>query len=151
MAFMNWDPSLNIGIDIIDKQHQRIVEYINKLDHVVRGKEQSHSYMDDLQSVVNELVDYTITHFAFEEEMMQKANYQFFNAHKKVHDVFTSKVASHQEKLKNGEDISKELMSELKTWLINHIKRDDRDYKEPVSKALNNRGWIKTMFTKVFG
>ena len=28
---LTWTPDLSVGIDIIDKQHMRIVEYINQL------------------------------------------------------------------------------------------------------------------------
>lgn len=32
MAKFVWTDQLNVGIDVIDQQHRRIVEYINQLD-----------------------------------------------------------------------------------------------------------------------
>lgn len=150
MAYFEWDSSLSIGIDIIDQQHKRIIDYINELDVVLSTKN-----FDQLKTIINELVDYTITHFAFEEEMMDKANYPFSSAHKKVHKVFTDRVASYQQRLKDGEDISNELMGELKIWLTNHIKKDDKDYSSVVFKVLNKQGWfgggIRSALKKFFG
>ena len=82
---------------------------------------------------------------------MEKANYPFLSAHKKVHKVFTDRIGSYQQRLNDGEDISTELMSELKIWLTNHIKKDDRDYSSVVFKVLNKQGWFKSALKRFFG
>lgn len=147
MAYWNWDSSLSIGVDIIDEQHKRILDYINHLDVISQEKNRN-----KLQNVLNELVDYTITHFTFEEEMMTTAKYPFLSAHKKVHEAFTKRIASYQDRLKSGEDISSDLMSELKIWLTNHIKKDDKDYAPFALKSLNkSEGWLKGALRKFFG
>ena len=32
MAYLHWSSDLDTGIDVIDKQHQRIVDYLNELN-----------------------------------------------------------------------------------------------------------------------
>jgi hemerythrin len=93
--------------------------------------QQTHS-REELFLVLEELVDYTISHFAFEESLMEEAGYPFIKAHKKVHQLFTRRVESFLSRFNTGEDIADELMHVLKTWLVNHIKRDDRDYTDTV-------------------
>jgi len=146
MTYFVWDSSFNIGVDVIDQQHRRIVDYINRLDEVQRDKN-----LEKLQQVVSELVDYTLTHFIFEEELLEKANYPFISAHKKVHEAFKNRVSAYQERLNNGEDISKEVLSELRIWLTNHIKKDDRDYSSYVIKILKKSNWITDSIKKLFG
>lgn len=122
-----WSDELVIGIPVIDAQHQRIVEYINTVEHVQKTKSQK-----ELLELMDELVDYTVSHFAFEESLMEEAGYPFTNAHKKVHQLFTKRVENFQTRAKGGENITNELMHVLKAWLVNHIKRDDHDYSEIV-------------------
>jgi hemerythrin len=130
-----WTEQLCIGIDVIDQQHRRIVEYINQLDE---ARSSGHS-REEIGWLMNELVDYTISHFGFEESLQEEAKYPFINAHKKVHELFAKRVAEYQARFNNGEDVSKELNSLLVTWLFNHIKRDDADYVESVKAHLHQQ------------
>ena len=109
--------------------------------------------------MLNELVDYTLTHFAFEEELQERAGYPFLKAHKRVHDIFTKRVAEFQKRADAGENVAPELLSMLKIWLVNHIKGDDADYAESVKKMLGveasgekvDGGWLGVALKKFFG
>ncbi len=147
---LRWGPELEIGISVIDSQHERIVEYINKAEH----SHQHHS-QDELLEVLDELVDYTLSHFAFEETLMEEAGYPFCKAHKKVHALFTRRVTGYYDRAKAGEDVTEELMHTLKSWLVNHIKHDDRDYSGAVRANMNEAtkrakarkgGWMTRLF-----
>jgi len=149
MAKLVWSNDLNTGINIIDKQHQRIVEYINELDDARTGGHK----MEDLGRIIDETVDYTLSHFAFEESMQEDAHYPFIRAHKKVHELFVRKVADLQNRFSLGEDVSEELHKMLFTWLFNHIKRDDADYVECVKKNISQSDFIekkKGFFGRLF-
>ncbi len=127
MAHIGWNSKLDTGIEVIDNQHKRIVQYINKMDDV----RQTHN-MAEVGTILDELVDYTMSHFTFEESLMEEAGYPFVNAHKKVHQLFVRRVGEYVQRFKMGEDITEELHNTLKAWLINHIRNDDRDYVEIV-------------------
>jgi hemerythrin len=151
MSKFVWTPQLCIGIDVIDQQHRRIVEYINQLDD---ARTNGHS-REEIGFLINELVDYTISHFGFEESLHEEANYPFFKSHKKVHELFTQRVSEYQAKYEKGEDVSKALNSLLVTWLFNHIKRDDADYVESVQEYLKKQKDFvekkKGFFSRLFG
>ncbi len=144
MALIKWTEDLNTGIRVIDNQHQRIVEYINKLWHA-----REHQSRTQVGEVLNELVDYTLSHFAFEESLMEESGYAYFNAHRKVHQLFAERVADYQQRFAMNEDITEELINTLRAWLINHIKNDDKDYFADVLKNVQRsdqprrQGWLK--------
>ena len=135
MGKFAWTEQLNIGIEVIDQQHRCIVEYINQLDDA-RSNNLSR---EEIRWLLNDLVDYTVSHFAFEESLQEEARYPFFKSHKKVHDLFALRVGEFQAKFEQGEDVSKGLNSMLVTWLFNHIKRDDADYVETVKRHLQQQ------------
>lgn len=129
---IKWTSQMEIGIPVIDSQHQRIVDYINHIEHA-----QIHKSREEVLEVLDELVDYTLSHFAFEENLMEEAGYPFTNPHKKVHRLFAKRVVIFQNRAKTGEDITVELLHVLKAWLVNHIKCDDRDYANAVKASMN--------------
>ncbi len=145
MAHLTWSNDLDTGITVIDNQHKRIVEYINQLNHAIESSDR-----DEIAEVLEELVDYTLSHFAFEEELMQKAEYPFTNAHRKVHKLFVKRVADFQQRFELGEDIGRQLHTVLKTWLLNHIRHDDADYADVVKRDMNE-GQKRGFFRRLFG
>jgi hemerythrin len=154
MAYLHWTPELDTGIEVIDKQHRRIVDLINELD---TANEKGDAAV--INHVLGELVDYTLSHFSFEEELQERANYPFYKAHKRVHEIFTKRVAEFQQRAAKGENVAPEVLSMLKIWLVNHIKGDDADYVESVVNALgvdirksdSSGGWLGRTLKKIFG
>ena len=96
MALLIWQDDLDTGIGVIDQQ-RRIVEMINTL-HQTQQQGQRLAVGD----VIAELVDYTLSHFAFEEELMEEAGYPFCAAHKRVHEVFTRRVSEYRLRFEAG-------------------------------------------------
>lgn len=154
MTYLHWSNDLDTGIAVIDTQHRRIVDLINELNTANESGDPA-----VIKHVLNELVDYTLSHFTFEEELQLKANYPFYKAHKRVHEIFTKRVGEFQQRAARGENVVPEVLSMLKTWLINHIKGDDADYVEAVVKSLGvelkhaepTGGWLSGMLKKIFG
>jgi len=144
MSHWIWDSSLDLGIEIIDSQHKHIVEFINELYDAHRSK-------DSLlisQALIG-LTDYTITHFAFEEELIMLAKYPLTNEHKNVHAAFTSRIEKYKDLHEQGLDIARPLSSELKMWLTQHIKIEDKKYVPYVKKGFN-KSWVESALTRFF-
>lgn len=131
MGILHWVPELDTGIAEIDVQHKRIVDYINRLHELKDTHDR-----DVLGDVIAETVDYTISHFAFEESMLENAGYMFAGPHKKVHELFTRKVAEMQSRFDSGEDVTNELHGMLSRWLFNHIRNEDHGYIDSVNAYL---------------
>lgn len=152
MALLLWQDNLNTGIQVIDDQHRRIVEMINQLHQAQVGGSQM-----AVAEVIDELVDYTLSHFAFEEELMEEAGYPFCSAHKRVHEVFTKRVSEYRLRFQAGEDVVDELKSLLSRWLFNHIRNDDKAYSDQVRQHLDRfarehqqGGWLSRTVHRLF-
>ncbi len=150
MALMSWTQDLETGIKVIDDQHKRLVEFINELDDACRT-----GNADETNHVMEGLLNYTVTHFEFEESLQEKAGYPFLKAHQRIHELFMKKVAAFRERAGKGENVAPELLTLLQGWLVNHIKGEDRDYIESVSAITNSddqeiAGWLNTTVKKFF-
>lgn len=151
---ITWTTDLDTGIDIIDHQHRRIVDFINQLETAKSSNDKAL-----IKETVDACVDYTLSHFAFEESLQEEAGYQYCKPHKKVHELFTRKVAEYQERVDLGDDVADELHGMLARWLVNHIKRDDADYVAAVKANMvdvikkkeekqETKGWFSRFFGK---
>ena len=70
METLQWGPDLETGIAVIDAQHKRLVQLVNQMYEA----RQKHD-MNTVGAVIPEMVDYSVSHFNFEEELMQDAGY----------------------------------------------------------------------------
>src|SRR5512135_2425246 len=105
---ITWNPKLDTGIEVIDDQHRRIVAYVNQLEAAHKAGDKP-----AVGKVIEELVDYTQSHFGFEEAMMEEAGYKFLKPHQKVHELFVKRVTAFTVRAAKGEDIADELHSTL--------------------------------------
>lgn len=142
--FFTWESSLDTGIEIIDEQHRRIVDYINALHNAISTKD-----IDMVSNILDQLIDYTVSHFSFEESLMQNHGYMHTEAHKKVHDMFTARIQNYRKELDEGKDISRKLLNDLKVWLTSHIKSEDSDYVKVV-KTKVEKSWVSKTLGKFF-
>lgn len=151
MSYITWSDDLATGINVIDSQHKRIVHYINQLTDAKRL-----DAPELVGGVLMELVDYTLSHFAFEESLMDDAGYSAAAIHKRTHDAFRDKIQDYQSRHKSGEDVSDKLFQLLNVWLINHIAEDDDSYVPMVKKNITGinssekEGWLKTKVQQYF-
>ncbi|MDH4559798.1 MULTISPECIES: bacteriohemerythrin [unclassified Pseudomonas] len=152
MAYLEWESDLDTGIEVIDGQHKRIVEMINDL-HAAQLQ------MDKaaVARVIEEVVDYTLSHFAFEETLLEDAGYQFSRAHKKVHELFIRRVNVFRTRHQAGDDVADELKDLLGRWLFNHIRNDDANYVEAVKANMqqltrddSSGGWLSRSMRRFF-
>ncbi len=128
MALIEWDDSLKLRISSIDTQHQRLVGLINHLDEAIKAGQ---GYQQ-LGEVLEELLDYTRTHFAYEEALLQKHGYPAYSGHKAEHDALTEKVFFLAGMFKEGDRSldSDQILAFLEVWVREHILEVDRAYAE---------------------
>lgn len=152
MAYLAWTSNLDTGIEVIDGQHRRIVEYINQLDDARISRNR-----DVIGRVIDDTVDYTLSHFGFEEALIEDAGYQFARPHRRVHELFVKRVNEYKQRFDNGENIADELHSLLSRWLFNHILNDDAAYVAAVKSSMQalagdrrEGGWFSRSVKKFF-
>jgi hemerythrin len=126
-----WTSDLSTGIEVIDNQHKRIVHYINRLETAIEQQD-----VNSVGLVLDDLADYCLSHFAFEENLQESVGYKLAKPHKSIHEMFVKRLAKYQEKFNAGEDVARQLHDMLGTWLLHHIKRDDMAYVPDVKRGL---------------
>ena len=125
MALIEWNDNLATGVAKFDGQHKQLIVMINEL-HAAMGAGKGKEAMG---KILTGLVNYTVTHFNDEEELMTKAGYPLLAAHKLEHKAFTAKALDLQSKFNSGNVfITVEVMHFLRDWLTNHIKGTDQKY-----------------------
>lgn len=124
---ITFDSRIMLGIDTIDNQHRKLVDLINRL-HKSMKLRQSRSIS---AGILDELVEYTVTHFTFEENLMKKLGYSESEDHFQKHKELVSKVNDFRNRFSQGNaTLSMDLMDFLKEWLVVHIHVTDRSYVE---------------------
>jgi len=125
MAFMEWNDSYNLGIKEIDEQHQNLFALVNKMyNYVVQGAEQNAT-----RKILEELIDYTLLHFATEEAEFKRQQYPKFEEHKQEHDDLVRIVWEFQGRVREKSiTISFEVLEMLSDWLKNHTTHSDLEY-----------------------
>jgi hemerythrin len=133
---MRWNSSLSVGIEAIDSQHRRFVDCVSALERA-----QFTGDREAVGRVIGQVIDFTVSHFAFEEALMERAGYKLRAYHKSAHDDFTRRMHEFQRRHDSGEDVARGLLAELRSWTTNHMDRDDKDYVKVVRPALQE-SWV---------
>jgi len=114
-----------LGIEIIDNQHEKIFELIEKLcDECTKS---------ELLDMVKELKEYSEYHFKTEEEYFHDRNFKFSEEHIQLHNIFIETINYYFE---NPKKLKKEkIYVFLLTWIEKHILIEDKKYtiKENIS------------------
>lgn len=125
MSMFEWNESFSIGVAAMDAQHKRLVAMVNRLYEAMRTGKGDAAVCPILQ----ELVSYTLTHFAAEEALMRKVGYPQLNAHLELHKALTDKATELLKTLKDGKMVATvSVAAFLKDWLTTHIQNEDRRY-----------------------
>ena len=123
MAMMEWNDGLKVGHSLIDRDHRKLVALINALGDAMstgQGK-------DVCGGILDELVNYTRTHFAMEERLMSEYGYADTAAHKAEHAGLVRDVIAFQRQYAAGTAmLSVSLLHFMMEWLTHHILESDQ-------------------------
>ncbi|MEY3220791.1 MAG: hypothetical protein RIT27_2148 [Pseudomonadota bacterium] len=133
MALVVWNDNFSVQVAEIDRQHQKLIAIINELDDAIKANHSNEA----IGHVLAELLDYTKTHFEYEENLLSTNGYPMFDPHKAEHDALAEKVVFMGDIFAQGQNIdSGQLMNFLKFWIEEHILEIDKKY----SAHLNSKG-----------
>ncbi len=124
MPFILWRSSLSVGNDLIDSQHQKLIEIINQLFDGINKKDTQFK----MEEIFKELLAYTKYHFNAEEEIMMRTGNPHLLSHKKAHqDLITKVNALKLNSIIGDEKLKMEVFKFLKNWLTEHIMNVDKN------------------------
>lgn len=134
MAFLEISDNELSNVQIIDDQHAKMAELINKMHNELGAK-----FDGESKRLLQQFAEVTKEHFETEERLMKENNYVNFFSHKLEHDRFYKKVVDFKESVEKGETkLNLEFLKGLRKWFFNHFKFNDKKCGEfLVSKGIN--------------
>ncbi len=134
MATIHWQDEYSVGIKELDDQHKNLLDIFNQI-----AAEQEDKYdRDKFSTSLSTLIHYAYTHFATEENYLDRANFPLIEQHVLEHIDFIMKTMQLALGIENGGDENrKELLNYLKEWYSLHVLGIDRQY-IPFLKSIQN-------------
>jgi hemerythrin len=121
---MRWNDDLSVNIKLVDEQHMRLIEMLNKTWGIVQERQGPES----LAPILTDLLDYTNHHFGTEEGLFRVHHYSRYLEHKKEHEDMTARVQEMSLRLQRRSLDAANLLEFLKTWLNDHIMGSDKKF-----------------------
>lgn len=126
-----WKSEYTCYNEDIDSQHKKLLVLVSQLYEIVRLKD-GFDHFDEIIAIFNELSEYTVYHFSFEEELFSKYNYdeKEIKLHKLEHSSFINKVSEIdlREVDENQRGISLEIVMFIIKWIEDHILATDKKF-----------------------
>lgn len=126
-ANLQWQEQYNIGVEVIDSEHQRLYRIINKLFAFCEDDKDSQW---TCQEGIKFFKSHAIKHFADEEEYMASINYPFLEQHQFVHRDFRENILpaleQELEQTNYAPDAVEHFLSVCTGWLVGHTLTEDQ-------------------------
>lgn len=120
---MSWTEDLVVGEEVLDREHQQLVELANRLGRCIMDRSADH----DILSVLNRLVNFADDHFTYEEGIMDRSNYPWFKEYRQEHEAFIQKLLAFIEDIEeHGMKPTAEAFLHLKERMVDHITHQGR-------------------------
>jgi len=124
MSKIQWNSELSVGVKQIDDQHKELIRIANGLINAISLKREERI----LGNVTRKLREYTVFHFASEEQLMDDIRYPKRGEHANEHIRLKKNVKDYQRIIYKHEDLTPETVLQfLKEWLLGHILTHDRE------------------------
>lgn len=123
-----WDRQFETGIADIDSQHQRLVQLINLLGHILATETDAPSLVKSLFEIFDELTEYVDYHFNFEEDLMGHLLHEdtHVKAHRQAHAEFIGKITEARIAASDHPaEVTGATLTFLSKWLMTHIVGTD--------------------------
>jgi len=125
MPLLNWRAEYSVNQDVLDSHHKQLFSLLNTVyENVMNSLE-----VCSVLPLIDELTEYTKSHFTMEEQHMRDNGYQEIDTHISKHREFThtiEAIKSHYHG--NNLEAARELMVVLGEWLLQHVIKEDMKY-----------------------
>ena len=115
-----FDAKIRVGHQKIDREHEQIINLLNKLNIAVKSIDQTPVIADQ----VDEIISLVKSHFEAEEQLMENYFYPETLKHKQEHQKLLEDIFFLKKKLLNGGELV--VLQSLKDWFLVHIMNFDK-------------------------
>lgn len=123
MSLIVWRKEFDTGVAEVDHEHRELVELINQLHEQIGADAPRQKVGDFLGEVFTKIS----AHFALEETVMRKHNYDEYADHKADHEKLLDDLRDIMDDFEagTGADYKKALSAAVRDWFVNHFKTKD--------------------------
>ncbi|HUW50248.1 MAG TPA: bacteriohemerythrin [Sulfuricella sp.] len=127
---IQWTEEMSVKVPHLDNDHRFLIALINQLASAEKIGNRRIA-----ESVLDELINYTLDHFQREEQFLQEMDFPDFAKHKRLHTSFAETIQDVRWQYLHGfrPKINNEILIFLRNWLSKHILIEDMKYTSPVS------------------
>lgn len=126
-AQFEWHEEYNTGVEVIDKEHQRLFKIINKL---FRFREEEKDSQWTCQEGIKYFKGHAAKHFADEEAYMASIGYEGLEDHRRIHNDFRENtlpaLEQELERTDYAPDAVEHFLGVCAGWLIGHTLTEDQ-------------------------
>ncbi len=126
VLLVRWSDSMSVGNEHIDEQHRILIDTINQLASAETQNDRTVVAM-----IIDELVNYTVFHFEYEEQLLETAHYPDLERHRLIHRGFVKWVKDLREEFTyhRRAQLGERILGFLRDWLRDHILGEDQSYR----------------------
>ena len=122
---MDWEPKYSVDIEEIDKFQKKIFELFNELIDMKKLNLETKEYIN----MIARINEHSRLYFSTEERLLKQKGYPDFGDHSRVHRQFIKSFISLRREISDDvENLSYDVINELRSWIVNHILTFDSLY-----------------------
>ena len=122
MALIEWRDEYCTGIKGVDFEHEALINQINSIYQLVENRADKDLVIDSLGEIYGSIS----AHFALEEQMMLRHDYDHYQQHRADHERLLDDIRDITEEFENSVTLNEaEFQQKLENWFQLHFKTHD--------------------------
>jgi len=122
MALIEWREEYCTGIKGVDYEHEQLIRQINSVYALIEDQADADLVIDSLGEIYGSIS----AHFALEEQMMIRHNYDHYRQHQADHERLLDEIRDISDEFENSVKLDNEkLKQKLADWFQLHFKTHD--------------------------
>jgi hemerythrin len=150
---VEWDTSLETGIEVVDEQHRRYFVLLNNYLEEASGAPVDDGDFFDLLEKFDFLRQYAKEHFSTEESLMQETGFPGYEAHRWEHRYFEHHVGELYDRLKAvgfSPGLAHDVNYYIIEWFVEHIRQVDMELVEFLHEKASKEGAVAHLLKKLY-
>jgi len=123
MVLIEWRSEFETGVLDVDHEHRELIDLINQLHDQMGGDAEP----DKISAFLGEVFARISAHFALEESVMRKHQYDQYTEHKADHEKLLDDIRDIMDDFEAGKFAAYDeaLSSAVRDWFVDHFKTKD--------------------------
>lgn len=123
MSKIEWRAEFSTGLAEVDHEHRGLIDLINT---ALASCAEVPAARPQIESALGEIYARTTAHFALEERLMERLEYDQRQEHKHDHERLLEDIRDIMDGLRHGADFDQALFSDrLSEWFSGHFRTHD--------------------------